>query len=294
MGIVVNMRAYVKYRDPLSFAINRVIAALKEYAPPEVEFTDDWKSADLVVYHATGRLEKIEQESKIAKSYAVIQYTLRGSRHPFTGDWIPLWQDAAVVWSYLDLAMMTKDDGVTPDFIFYHAPLGVDNRIFQNRKQDRYYAICTSGGLYTTEGVRECHHAARDLGQQIVHLGPSYVGRGKDFNCYREVDDDVIVGLYNQCRYVAGLRRNEGFELPAAEGLLCGARPIMFDSPHYKRWYYGLAEFIPENGRPEMIENIKAILNKEYRPVTDYEMDEARTRFNWKNIIAGFWRRCLR
>lgn len=288
------MRVYVKYHDPLSFAINRVIAALIEYAPSSVEFIDDWREADLHVYHVTGKLHHHMAWCKTTKSYAAIQYTLRASRNKSTVDWMPFWKGAKAVWSYYDLAMLCREDGVKQEFNFYHAPLGVDNRIFKKYNNgEREYMICTTGGLWETESVRECVLAAESLGGKTVHLGPHEVGAGRNFECFRKVDDATIVDLFNKCKYVAGLRRAEGFELPAAEGIFCGARPVVFDSPHYRQWYDGIAEFIPENSREETIESLRSVFSKEWQQITDSELAEAKNRFDWQRIVTGFWETCL-
>ena len=89
---------------------------------------------------------------------------------------------------------------------------------------------------------------------------------------------------------MSGLRRIEGFELPAAEGLLCGARPIMFDRPHYRDWFNKWAIFIPEGNREEVLQSLIDVFQQEYRPVTLEEIAEARQLFDWQSIINGFWR----
>lgn len=287
------MKAFVDFHDPYSFAILRVVKALKEYAPKGLEFVSDKGDADFIVHHTVGRLKRLTRIINDGRPFAAIQYTLRGSRNKNAADWMPYWSKAKVVWSYLDLAMLSREDGVNPDFNFYHAPLGVDNRIFRPTGAKKEYAICTSGGLYMTECVRECHIAANRTGGKIVHLGPSDVGAGRGFECYRFASDETIASVYNRCEFVAGLRRTEGFELPAAEGLLCGARPIVFDSPHYRHWYDGFAEFIHENGRDEVVESLYSILTKDRKPVTDNEIEEAKRRFDWEKIVSGFWEKCL-
>ncbi len=67
----------------------------------------------------------------------------------------------------------------------------------------------------------------------------------------------------------------------------------MFDRPHYRRWYDGLAEFIPETSRKQMIEDLKVLLKKGAKPVTLEEIKEAKKRFNWEKLVTEFWKRCL-
>jgi hypothetical protein len=74
------------------------------------------------------------------------------------------------------------------------------------------------------------------------------------------------------------------------EGMLCGARPIYFDRPHYRLWFDDLAIFIDEtNNREDTVMALKKIFDGPYKPMTDDEIQLARRRFNWKRILDGFW-----
>src|SRR5207253_7002977 len=111
--------------------------------------------------------------------------------------------------------------------------------------------------------------------------------------CYSGLSDIQLATLYAQCHYVSGLRRIEGFELPAAEGLLCGARPILFDRDHYRNWYGSLAEYITESDRPGVVAQLVDLFGRQVRTVTADERNEAVRRFHWPTILNGFWERCL-
>jgi glycosyltransferase involved in cell wall biosynthesis len=129
--------------------------------------------------------------------------------------------------------------------------------------------------------------AAQGLGLDVQHLG-STLGR-PGVACYVDVSDQDVARLYQRSRYVSGLRRIEGFELPAAEGLLCGARPILFDRPHYRKWYGDLAVYIPEEPRPQAQASIADVLAGPYRCVTAEERDAAAAWFSWERVCRGFW-----
>jgi len=277
-------------------ALRRVKDALIHHAPADVEFVSRAKNADLVVLNVIGRQDKmrhVAEETLIRGGrYAVIQYCLRSTLRPSTVGWVPLWVNAETVWSYLDLSLAIRQDGGSKvPWDFYYAPLGADPGVFRKQRRKRTYVICTSGSGALSESVKEAIVAARRVNRKVAHLGPELNREGVD--CFSGLTDSELVDLYNQCEFVAGLRRTEGFELPAAEGLLCGARPIMFDQPHYRQWYAPWAEFITEGDRSSVIDSLEALFRREVRFVTDKERATAANFFDWRPTVAEFWRRCL-
>jgi hypothetical protein len=299
------MRAFIRPSSDNSQALGRVVDALARYAPAGVEVVDDARAADVVVLHVVGRRDRIraaaEQFTRQGKRYAIIQYCLRSTLRPSTADWVDIWRGAALVWSYYDLPALCAEDGVCAPFEFYHAPLGVDSGVFHPMPAPdsnsrgpalRSFVICTHGPSRLTESVREAVYAARRIGERVFHLGPD-LRQGPDVICRMGMDDPTLARRYSACEFVAGLRRVEGFELPAAEGLLCMTRPVMFDRPHYRQWFDGLAEFIPERPREEVVDSLEAVfLRRGARPVTQGEWIRAADRFDWRSIIGGFWERC--
>lgn len=298
------MEAVIAYVDDWAYkspSVGRVVRALKKYAPEGVEFTWKMEEAELVVLHVYGRIEGVKRRvrwfKECGKKYAVVQYTLRGSRNPNAGDWMELWEGAEAVWSYLDLWGLAEEDGLEPGFNFYYAPLGVE-AMFTRReiatppsgaRNDKRYVVLTSGQLYMTEGVRECIHAAKEVGRKAAHLGPK-VSEDGHVTCFDAINDDELVDLYNSCDYVVGLRRREGFELCAAEGLCCGTRAILFDAPHYRAWYDGLGIFIEERGREKVLGDLKDIfISQRHLEVSESDREAARRRFGWERIIKGFY-----
>ena len=144
------------------------------------------------------------------------------------------------------------------------------------------------------EGVRECDIATHKLDGELFHLGPTFGRMVSRAQHEMGITDDELVARYNDCQFVSGLRRHEGFELPAAEGLLCGARPILYDQPHYRDWYAPWAEFIPESeDRDQRAADIEAVLRRGARPLTKDELTAAAARFDWSTIVSGFWTRIL-
>jgi hypothetical protein len=288
------MRAYITPPDNNSRSLTRISEALEAHAPDWVEIVPSMPEADLVVLHVIGRQDKtqaiVEYLKGGGKQFAIIQYCVRSTLRPHTDGWLPLWESAKTVWSYLDLWGLCREDGTHSNFGLYLTPLGV-SETFHKTGNSRPYIIATSGQSYLTESVKEAHLAAIKAGRDMFHLGPKINRKG--ILCASDIPDDMLAQLYNQCEFVSGLRRIEGFEMPAAEGLLCGARPILFDKPHYRMWYDDMADYIYETPREGVVDSLERLFQNGARPVTDEELEMARNRFDWGRIVKGFWERCL-
>ena len=290
------IRVSVAPPDNQSHAPRRIAAALVEHAPSFVEFAP-WKQADLVVLHVLGRLkqttELVDMLRARGKQYAVIQYCLRSTQQPDTSRWRDIWDGAKAVWSYVDLAKWVEEDGGDPHFPnLYVSPFGVDPEVFTHSAGPRQFLVATTGFSSLTESVREVGIAAGRADGSIFHLGPRLkLIQRHDVTFGENISDSELAERLGECQYVSGLRRIEGFELPAAEGLVCGARPILFDQPHYYQWYQGLAEFIPEGTRTEVVRSLEKLFQKPYQPVTPAERAEAVRRFDWNRVVSEFWER---
>ena len=199
--------------------------------------------------------------------------------------WKSLWEGAEVVWSYLDLRTFAP----TYTFNFYHAPLGVDRDVFNRQHEcERDITLLTTGFVANAECVRESSEAVRRVGGQHVHVGEDFQ-LGSHAKTMISISDAEMANLYSRSQFVAGLRRDEGFELPAAEGLLCGARPIMFDAPHYRQWFDDFAEFVPEDRASVVTNAIEAVLRRDDLEVSTAESERAAQVFDWHTVIDGFW-----
>lgn len=295
-------------------AIARIGNALVEYAPPSVEVVgrpapprkdskkSTWlegeASADLVVLYCNGLRDHYQTiaDRCVARGqkYVVVQIALRTTRHPKTQQWRDLWRKAALVWTYYPLDVWIEEDGGEPiDFNFYHAPLGADASVFTLPPDDKHRSmmVCTSGAQRNQESVAECDEAASQLDGRIFQLGP-HLDRMKSHVFYATgIDDAELANWYRDCQWVSGLRRHEGFELPAAEGLLCGARPLLYDRQHYRCWYDGFGEFVPEGSRDEVAAHLVKLFAKGPTPVTMADWGAARALFHWPTIVEGFWER---
>jgi glycosyltransferase involved in cell wall biosynthesis len=268
------------------------------YKPEGLEITDSPSDSDLVILHITGRHDGIKAQidllNKYNKPYAMIQYVLRSTKNPSTSDWLDMWQNARLVWSYYYLPELCFEDKVHEQFPFYYAPLGVDTSVFYDRKSSKGHkaaVIATNSRGLLTESAKECIQAGTSLDRKVFFLGEEVNIPG--VFCKTNITDDELAYYYSISEFVSGLRRIEGFELPAAEGLMCGARPIMFNKPHYRAWFENMAVYIEEGNREQVQTSLEKVFKKGSREVTEAELQRAKQIFNWETIIKGFWDRLL-
>jgi glycosyltransferase involved in cell wall biosynthesis len=295
------MNVFLKGQVGLSKAMDRIIKQLMRHKPSYVQIVDDPLDSDLVILHVIGfpeTEETVKRLVSLGKKYAIIQYCLRTTQKPDCASWIPIWQGAELVWSYYDLQELCREDGVEfpVDTLFYYAPLGVDTGVFNKglRPRPYPYKILTTGTLAPHESVDLVNIALQVTGGRQVHIGQleqKRVGfKDELVDFFNEISDPVLAQKYRLSEYVSGLRRVEGFELPAAEGLVCGARPILFDKPHYRQWYEDLgAIFIPEEDDSKILLSLKQVLGTPLENWPPLDIDAAIRRFDWGRICNGFW-----
>lgn len=278
------------------YAMTRISHALKKYIPLSVQLVNSEDEADLVVIYVYGlrRAVRWHTERLLAKGkkYAIVQMVIRGTPNPKTEDWLPIWQKALVVWSYYNLHELCKEDGNVSNFNFYYAPLGVDSNMFSETKSKKKFIIACGGYKRSYESIHEIISAARSVNENIFHVGtPIY--KGEDISHSDGMPDSELAKRYSECEFVSGLRRHEGFEMLVIEGLLCGARPICYDRPHYRHWFGEFAEFISERNDVVVISELIKLFMDGARDVTEVEKEVVKRRFNWKNIAEGFWRKII-
>jgi len=266
----------------------------------QFKVTEAERRSDLVLLHVGGRWTQVR--NRVARlreagvPYAVLQLVIRGTQHPDTGDWLDLWRGAAFVWSYYDLERMVREDGHDPAGIsFYRSPLGVDPMTFAPTAPSgstRHYLAFAEGDNSERDSLTQIIRAVRREHGRMIHLGPFPISgptRATRVMWKKNVTDDELVSLYNQTQWITALRTVEGFELCAAEGLMCGARPILFDRQHHRDWFGDLAEYVPEDTTDLMVQWLRELFAEGPRPVTAEEHAEAKERFAWTPIAKGFW-----
>lgn len=281
------MKVFVKPTGLHSRAMVRVAKALTAHVPPGVTVVDRREDADLVVSHVIG------PDPIPAYDEVVIQYCLDSAGLDYDR-WHERWVNAKLTWSYYDLPTIVGRNG----FAFYHAPLGVDAPFTKPFIDGSRAGVMTSGYVSGPKGeaIEEVAVAAHTLGIPIVHLGPEGIAGMTTKIPMRSIlgiPDGPLANQYRQVKWVSGLRHVEGFELPALEGLCCGARPIVFDRADMRQWYDGHAVFVPECSGEELIGHLVNVLLSEPSPVLADERAWAAERFDWGPIARGFWERAL-
>lgn len=271
-------------------ALYRIRAALQAGAPPGIRWvyptSEAAADADLWLLLIVGQRDATARQvtaiRRTGARVAAVQVVWRSSLQPSAAAWAPVWAQCAVVWSTYRL----------PTTVLYHAPFGVAPLFPQSAGSvtfgPRPWWVMTSGIGWLQEGVREVHRAAVRTDRAAWHLGPSL---GRPLARVSGVRDPELARLYAATQIVSGLRRCEGFELACAEGLTCGARPLLFDRPHYTDWYGAWADYLPETDRTAVEEACVAYFRTPPRAVTAFERQAAVLRFDWPTLTAGFWER---
>lgn len=290
------MKVFVKNQTD-SIAIDRIENAIKKYTPSNITFEDDVNTSDLVILFINGRYDHFKRLTDDLKSknkeYVIIQLCLKSTKKPNTKDWLTIWQNAKLVWSYYDLYRICNEEKTDTNFNFYHAPLGIDSA-FLNIKpsKNKEYIIASSGVGYLSESVRECIIASEEVGSKVFHIGPVVTDR-KNVDFSNGMDDNNMANKLSKCKYVSGLRRLEGFEMPVIEGFVCGSLPIVFERIDNRNWFNDFAIFIEETNREKITEDLTKIFKSDYTLPTREEIEKVKEKFNWQKIIKGLWEKIL-
>lgn len=287
------LKVYVEPVGLHSRAMVRVAKALQNYAPAGVRVVSRVSEADLVIAHVISgdALVSGRQFRKQGQRYAAIQYCLTTSSLPNVEDWLEYWANAEVVWSYYDLGVASALCG----FRFFHAPLGLDDPFRAVVSEGRRERLVVTSGYVAgpgAEAIEEVWRAAGLLDMKALHVGPSNVAGMAKVPGWRAVSnlkDEELASLYRRAEWVSGLRHVEGLELPAAEGLACGARPILFDQPAMRQWYGDAAVYVPEYSGEELVGQLASLLSVPW-PVSGEERKRALDTFDWSRIVPDFWR----
>lgn len=295
------MKVFLGVPHGLSRAMNRVANALEKYRPDWVQIVTNPAQAEFRVLHVIGA-DAIPFAQKLTVPYAVMQYCTGSAARGDLSAWDSLWNSPLCdqVWSYYNLNpwVLVKDKR------FYHAPLGIDTVFRKLRAEsDRDIDLLTSGyvnarGQEAIEPIVDAMHAVNHnygCEANCIHLGPQTI-EGLHHPPLKATrvspTDDDLADLYRRTFYVGALRYVEGFEMGAAEGLAGGARPVMFDRDEARRWFDGLAAFVPETDNPEQLTaSLEALFEHGNPVVTLEERALALERFNWKTLVPAFWAR---
>lgn len=256
---------------------------LKRYAHNRIDFVDNPSNADLQIVNIT-RLSDI---NKIKCSKYIVLFHCRGEwSEENIEKYRKLFDEAIFVYSHQDLKAELPDS----KFLFKRGPWGTDDwNFYTDSNVKRKFKVINTGLVAETEAIKECLDACEELDVNQVHIGLNLWYKSPKYFYTSNLSVEEMRGAYNSAEFVSGMRRIEGFEKPVIEGLLCGARPICFDTPLFRYWYDGLAEFVPECAPEELTKHLVKVFKDGARPVTDSEKELAIKRFGWKNVAINFW-----
>lgn len=294
-------RIYTRPTGLHSRAMTRVSDALERYAPEgfTIAGSPSPNYADIVVLHVIGRdaIEVARACRERGQRYVIVQYCLKTTGASID-EWLPAWEGAELVWSYYDL--IDPDCSMSSAAFrekrnFYYSPLGVTSDFYED-DTPKEPLVLTTGYVNGpgAEVIEAVWNAADNAGINFFHIGPrNVVGASRvpsAEQCAEGISESELIKLYRRATWVAALRHVEGFELPALEGCMCGAVPIMFDQPAIKRWYGDAPYYVPDVGW--LHDSIRSFLAKKFshpEPPLREALAEAHTSYLWKNIVAGFY-----
>lgn len=186
------------------------------------------------------------------------------------------------------------------DFIKYdncnvfETPWGVDPSVFHVTNTPKLFTVLTTGYDAKQEAIDAMQQACYISKCSMVHVGGDCDLPWKEPTSrrFQDVSDPTLRELYNKSRFVSGLRREGGFELPIIEGYACGCQPITFDNSCHRKFFGDFALFVDNVPNEELIPQlINHFENSEaaHKPVTPDPQILAR--FQWEKIIKEAWSR---
>lgn len=261
-------------------AFTRISKAFYDYSSDWIEWTngDDY---DIRLVHVVGGEELPLLESELDKT-VIIQHCYFTT---YIDYWDRYWKDALLTVSFHNLPDYTPEK-----FNFYRMPWGADPKVFYYNREEKLYDIFVTGHVAETESINEIYKAAKLLNASMLHTGHNF-NFGHPYRHLEYMADNVFRKLLANTKYVAGLRKIEGFEMTCVEGLFCNAVPIVYNLPTYYDFYKDFAILIDPNS--DVVEQLVYFLSEPHT-LTEEQRQEAIRRFSWENIMDGFYSELLR
>lgn len=317
------IRVYMTFDS--SWTWGAIIDAGLRQAPSWVHFVGARELADVEVKHIVGKKEADEAMYRPENwpPTVVVQHVIETSSGNFGREgprdcFRRLWRRSLLTVSFHDLALEAASGG----FAFLPLPWGADGTVFLPPPADRHTAlplppprtgVLIAGAAAHDESLGEVLFAAAHAGVRVAHIGTEHDplcgdcaravtllcsrpaalrgSRPCDFHdFYGYVSTARKVAMLQRVEWVSALRKTEGFELLAVEGMLCGARPIVYNLSTY-RWYAEHAVRVPPPPGSEAFEALVNVLRRPAPVMTPAELSEVRGRFDWRTISAALFTR---
>jgi len=290
------MRVFFPPDPRISRAMERIRQAFVKYAPLGTEFINRPERDALHCIHWMGQNPK---EHTARDEILFSQPTL-----PLTGKHLvflhcPNWPYPQYEEQYRRILrgaelVVTH----TPEFLSYSGPIegvkthitpwGYDPEIFYQVPEPKRFTVLTTGYSAEQEAIDSVIEACYRMQLSVIHVGrlQGYVSPTPTFTSIENVSDQDLRTLYNRARFVSGLRREGGFELPILEGYACGAQPITFDHAGSQRWFKDFAILVPLLPKNELTFKLMGILREPRAITPDPRILE---RFRWSKIMGEVW-----
>jgi glycosyltransferase involved in cell wall biosynthesis len=281
------------YYEVLPLTLGRIMHRLnkhiKQYAPDWAVFVDNMDDAEFQILDVvgSGSLENLKKDR-----HAIFQHCYITTENNTPEFWLPIFEKSVLTVSYMDLPSLVKSD----KFPFLRNPMGADISVFRTTGEAKDLSVMTTGYIDNTESISEIADAVNRLNGTLIHVGGKMNLRCNSIQ-KEGISDDEMVSFYNRSYYVSGLRKQEGFEVPIVEGLLCGTRGICYNKDHYRYWYGDLVEYIEEDGftemslySPKVSLQLSRIFDTPYRYITQEEINIVKEKFSWETVATNFWK----
>jgi glycosyltransferase involved in cell wall biosynthesis len=255
---------------------HKISMYLRLFAPEDVRFVDYPGISDVQIIHVIGlgELEIISQSN----NFVIWQHCYKTA-----GDytWDELWEKAIFAASFHNLRNYSEKK-----FNFLHLPLGVDFDFYKpvTPFEQRPNIAFVTGHIASDECIDTVYKACKKADFLLLHTGENFKFGTNYFHLDYMPERDYADLLSNDVKYVFGLRKVEGFELSALEGVAAGCNAVVPTIDTYD-WYDELAIRLDVE-TTNLEENIYNVLkNNQKMKINGEKLQQ----FSWKNVITKFW-----
>lgn len=286
------MNKTIKIFAPLStdwgVVMQRITYDFQRNAPDWVKFVNTYEEADMVFWHILAPRDLPKDKPCLIFFHC---FGLDEGEQIMSG-FVDMFRQAKMVYSYYPLEkFLPTMEGIN----YMRRPWGVDANLFYKMPEvKKTYTCLATGYVASTEAIMELYRACEAVNGKLLHVGGPLDAEVGVLNpiFYERViglTDDDMRRAYNSCHWTSALRRHEGFELPAIEGLLCGSQPICFDIPDfYNHWFSDFATFIPHASVGKVTEELIKLF-KTTPLISQDKIDKVKEEFNVNKLAGEFW-----
>jgi len=296
------MKVHFQTHQGLGIAMHKIAHFLLKYKPDGVEETS-FSDCDITIEHVIGdhwsnnSVHDKQLSARIKqKKFVLMWYCFECSTDEIKTNKFFNWAMENALMVYTTLPLELYGFGERQNVV--RGPLGYDHTVFEiDPEVERLNnSIMSTGYVSGTECIEEAYHACKKMGGTLFHVGHNFNWNQIIYRQGEKLTDWQMKTLYCSASFVSGLRREEGFEIPVLEGAACGARPIVFNKPHYN-WFRDFAFYIQEGNFREVRDALTNILKQNISNdnilVTEEERKMIRETFAWDVIAKRFWSELL-